>query len=81
MLGFAALSGSDDQIQALARGKRAAKGCDLLMANPIDRNGQGFGAAMNGGWLVKTDGSTEEVPVMDKLALAHRLLDQLVDCF
>ena len=36
---------------------------------------------MNGGWLVKTDGSTEEMPVMDKLALAHRLLDQLVDCF
>ena len=81
LLGFAALSGSDDEIQALARDKRAAKGCDLLMANPIDRNGQGFGAAMNGGWLVKTDGSTEEVPVMDKLALAHRLLDQLVDCF
>ena len=81
LLGFAALSGSDDEIQALARDKRAAKGCDLLMANPIDRNGQGFGAAMNGGWLVKTDGSTEEMPVMDKLALAHRLLDQLVDCF
>ncbi|EAU72744.1 bifunctional phosphopantothenoylcysteine decarboxylase/phosphopantothenate--cysteine ligase CoaBC [Synechococcus sp. RS9916] len=81
LLGFAALSGSDDEIQALARDKRAAKGCDLLMANPIDRNGQGFGAAMNGGWLVKTDGSTEGVPVMDKLALAHRLLDQLVDCF
>ena len=49
LLGFAALSGSDDEIQALARDKRAAKGCDLLMANPIDRNGQGFGAAMNGG--------------------------------
>lgn len=81
LLGFAALSGSDDEIQALARDKRAAKGCDLLMANPIDRNGQGFGAAMNGGWLVKTDGSTEEMPVMDKLSLAHRLLDQLVDCF
>ena len=81
LLGFAALSGSDDEIQALARDKRAAKGCDLLMANPIDRNGQGFGAAMNGGWLVKTDGSMEEMPVMDKLALAHRLLDQLVDCF
>lgn len=81
LLGFAALSGSDDEIQALARDKRAAKGCDLLMANPIDRNGQGFGAAMNGGWLIKTDGSTEEMPVMDKLALAHRLLDQLVDCF
>ena len=81
LLGFAALSGSDDEIQTLARDKRAAKGCDLLMANPIDRNGQGFGAAMNGGWLVTTDGSTEEVPVMDKLALAHRLLDQLVDCF
>lgn len=81
LLGFAALSGSDDQIQALARDKRAAKGCDLLMANPIDRNGQGFGAAVNGGWLVKPDGSMDEVPVMDKLALAHRLFDQLLGCF
>lgn len=80
LLGFAALSGPDAQIQALARDKCVAKGCDLLMANPIDRHGQGFGAAMNGGWLVSSEGAIEEVPVMGKLALAHHLLDQLLAC-
>ncbi|MEB3159320.1 MAG: bifunctional phosphopantothenoylcysteine decarboxylase/phosphopantothenate--cysteine ligase CoaBC [Synechococcus sp.] len=77
LLGFAALSGSDDQIVQAARHKCFAKGCDLLMANPIDREGQGFGDVANGGWLVAADGAIEEMPVMDKLALAHRLLDKL----
>lgn len=80
LLGFAALSGSNDQMLARARDKCVAKGCDLLMANPIDRPGQGFGAAANGGWIVTLDGATEVVPVMDKLALAHLLLDRLLAC-
>lgn len=77
LLGFAALSGSDDQIVMRATQKCLAKGCDLLMANPIDRDGQGFGNAANGGWLLDSTGEVEVMPVMDKLTLAHRLLDRL----
>ena len=77
ILGFAALSGSDDQIIDRAREKCIAKGCDLLMANPIDREGQGFGATQNGGWLLSAEGEVEVMPVTTKLALAHALLDRL----
>jgi len=79
-LGFAALSG--DELSQLERGrvKREAKGCDLLFANPIDRPGQGFGDAGNGGWLLHADGTTECLPIVDKLSLAHQLLDRLGGC-
>lgn len=78
LLGFAALSGSDGDIRARGLDKLRRKGCDLLLANPIDRPGQGFGEASNGGWLIQSDGSSHELPVMSKLELAHQLLDQLI---
>ena len=78
LLGFAALSGCDDMIRARGLDKLRRKGCDLLLANPIDRPGQGFGEAANGGWLICSDGRVEELPVMSKLELAHQLLDQLI---
>ena len=78
ILGFAALSGPDDQILDRAREKCIAKGCDLLMANPIDREGQGFGATQNGGWLLSAEGEVEVMPVTRKLPLAHALLDRLL---
>ena len=31
----------------------------------------------NGGWLLGPSGQTETIPVVDKLALAHQLLDRL----
>ncbi len=79
LLGFAALSGSDDAIRTRGFEKLRRKGCDLLLANPIDRPGQGFGEGNNGGWLLRSDGSAEELPVMSKLGLAHQLLDQLIN--
>ena len=78
ILGFAALSGTDAQIIDRARQKCSAKGCDLLMANPIDREGQGFGSANNGGWLVSAEGGVDVMPVSGKLALAHVLLDRML---
>ncbi|HGY5534775.1 MAG: bifunctional phosphopantothenoylcysteine decarboxylase/phosphopantothenate--cysteine ligase CoaBC [Prochlorococcus sp.] len=78
LLGFAALAGDDAQIQALGEEKRLRKGCDLLMANPIDRPGQGFEANLNGGWLL-AEGGVRSLPVTSKLVLAHQLLDALLE--
>ena len=47
ILGFAALTGNDIELEQLGRKKMQSKGCDLLMANPIDRIGQGFGENSN----------------------------------
>ena len=77
VLGFSALTGNDAHLLERAESKRLAKGCDLMMVNPVDRDGQGFGDHPNGGWLLG-DGWTLELPVTDKLSLAHQLLDALV---
>ena len=77
LLGFAALTGADHELLERGERKRVSKGCDLMMVNPIDREGQGFGVDCNGGWLL-AKGGAEIMPVMPKLALAHRLLDALL---
>ena len=51
-LGFAAETGSDNEIIEKGEKKRVSKGCDLLMANPIDRAGQGFDDNFNSGFLL-----------------------------
>ena len=42
ILGFAALTGSDEELLLRGGEKRLRKGCDLLMVNPIDRVGEGL---------------------------------------
>ena len=76
LLGFAALAGKDAALIELGKAKLAAKGCDLLMVNPIDRQGQGFGDQANGGWLLGHDW-IREMPLMSKLSMAHELLDAM----
>ena len=79
LLGFAALTGDDQTILQRAERKRLDKGCDLLMANPIDRDAEGFDAQVNGGWLIGEGGMVRRLPVVAKLALAHQLLDSLLE--
>ena len=76
LLGFAALAGEDAALIEQGQAKLHAKGCDLLMVNPIDRLGQGFGDQANGGWLLGR-GWTREMPLMSKLCMAHQLLDAM----
>ena len=80
LLGFTALTGSDQELLDRGENKRVSKGCDLMMVNPIDREGQGFNQDCNGGWLL-SGGGAEIVPVMPKLALAQHLLDALLGSF
>ena len=51
-LGFAAETGTDNEIIEKGEKKRIFKGCDLLMTNPIDRDGQGFDKNFNSGYLL-----------------------------
>ncbi len=77
LLGFAALSGQADSLLERARHKLSAKQCDLLFANPIDQPNQGFGSDLNGGWLLRRDGTQEQCVPQCKLELANRLLDEI----
>ena len=76
-LGFAAETGSDNEIIEKGEKKRVSKGCDLLMANPIDRAGQGFDENFNSGFLLGPKKMVKNFSFSTKLAISHQLLDEI----
>ena len=76
-LGFAAETGSDEEIKAKGEKKRISKGCDLLMANPIDRGGQGFDKNLNSGFLLGPERMVKNLSLSTKLSISHQLLDEI----
>ena len=76
-LGFAAETGSDNEIIEKGKKKRVSKGCDLLMANPIDRAGQGFDENFNSGFLLGPKKMVKKLSFSTKLAISHQLLDEI----
>ena len=78
-LGFAAETGSDNEIIEKGEKKRILKGCDLLMANPIDRVGQGFDKNFNSGFLLGPNKMVKSFPFSTKLSISHQLLDEIWD--
>ena len=79
ILGFSALSGSDEKIQQRGQEKRLAKGCDLLFANPIDRVNQGFGENPNEGFLLGPENLSIKIKKQSKFQLANKLIDQILE--
>ncbi|KGG20255.1 bifunctional phosphopantothenoylcysteine decarboxylase/phosphopantothenate--cysteine ligase CoaBC [Prochlorococcus marinus] len=78
-LGFAAETGSDNEIIEKGKKKRVSKGCDLLMANPIDRAGQGFDENFNSGFLLGPKKMVKKLSFSTKLAISHQLLDEITN--
>ena len=80
VLGFSALTGTDEEIRKKAEAKKSQKGCDYLFANPINREGQGFEEDFNGGWLLGPQGSVKSIKLQSKFAIAHQLLNEIIAC-
>ena len=76
-LGFAAETGSDNEIIEKGQNKMALKGCDLLMANPIDRVGQGFEKNFNSGFLLGPKKMIKNFAFSTKLSISHQLLGEI----
>jgi phosphopantothenoylcysteine decarboxylase/phosphopantothenate--cysteine ligase len=74
VIGFAA---ETDRVLENARGKRAAKNADLLVANDITRAGSGFASDHNAAVLIDAEAETE-LPLMSKRALADRIWDRAI---
>lgn len=77
-VGFAA---ETEHILQHAKDKLVRKELDLIVANDVaapQTSQTGFGTDTNAGWLVFSDGRTEELPLMTKKAFAHRILDAIV---
>jgi phosphopantothenoylcysteine decarboxylase/phosphopantothenate--cysteine ligase len=65
-----------DDLVAHAVEKRQRKGFDLVVANPADEAGAGFGSTTNRVTLVGP-GEPEELPLLPKTEVAERILDRV----
>jgi phosphopantothenoylcysteine decarboxylase/phosphopantothenate--cysteine ligase len=59
-----------------AREKTRYKGAAFIVANDVSAPGSGFGSDTNRVTFVYPDGNDEPMPLLDKLAVAHQLLDR-----
>ena len=75
LVGFAA---ETEDLQKNAAQKLAAKNLDIIAGNLIGSPGSGFESDTNQVMLFFQDGTRETIPVMDKLAIAHIILDRVV---
>lgn len=73
-VGFAA---ETEDLLANARGKLERKALDLIVANDVSAEGSGFGADTNKVTLVGKSGEAEDLPLMSKQDVAHRVLDRV----
>ena len=77
-VGFAAES--QDLLQN-AKGKLKSKGLDLIVANDITEPGSGFGADTNKVALIDGGLNVEELPLLTKYEVSHRILDRVIPLF
>ncbi|MCZ6534407.1 MAG: bifunctional phosphopantothenoylcysteine decarboxylase/phosphopantothenate--cysteine ligase CoaBC [Chloroflexi bacterium] len=75
-VGFAAES---QDLAQNAREKMARKGLDLIVANDITDPESGFGSDANKVLILGKNGQVEDLPLMPKEAVAHRVLDRVRD--
>ena len=76
LVGFAA---ETTQLREHAAAKLAAKHLDLVVANDVSAPDGGFEVDTNRAILLDSSGSTEELPLMPKAALAGAVLDRVRD--
>ena len=74
-VGFAA---ETEQMMANASGKIAKKGLDLIAANDVTAPQAGFGHDTNRVTLIGADGTIDELPLLSKYEVGHRILDRVV---
>ena len=62
-----------------ARKKLDAKSLDLIVANDVTAPGSGFAVDTNEVALIDPSGAVDELPLMPKYEVAHRILDRVVE--
>jgi phosphopantothenoylcysteine decarboxylase / phosphopantothenate---cysteine ligase len=75
IVGFAA---ETNDVLENARNKLSAKRLDMIVANDISMQGQGFDSENNRVIILRSDADPLELPLMSKLEIADRIFDQIV---
>jgi phosphopantothenoylcysteine decarboxylase/phosphopantothenate--cysteine ligase len=78
LVGFAAQTGTEAEVVAIAQQKLKSKGIDAIAVNRVDRPQTGFASDTNQATFLAIDGKQATSPLCSKLELAHRLLDFLL---
>jgi phosphopantothenoylcysteine decarboxylase/phosphopantothenate--cysteine ligase len=78
LVGFAAETGSEGDLRSLALDKLRRKHIDLMVANDVSAPNVGFGHDTNAVLIVAADGSSIEVPMAEKGAIAGAVIDAVV---
>jgi phosphopantothenoylcysteine decarboxylase/phosphopantothenate--cysteine ligase len=73
-VGFAA---ETNDLATYAKAKLASKRLDFIVANDVTAPGSGFGTTTNEVVLFHRDGREEHLPLMEKLAVGHAILDRV----
>ena len=73
-VGFAA---ETEDLLANAKGKLERKKLDLIVANDVSASDAGFAVDTNRVTLIAADGSVETLPLMTKVEVAERILDNV----
>jgi phosphopantothenoylcysteine decarboxylase/phosphopantothenate--cysteine ligase len=75
-IGFAA---ETENLLDNARAKVDSKALSLIVANDVTKEGSGFGTDTNQVTLIDAAGEAEELPLLSKYEVAHRILDRIVE--
>jgi phosphopantothenoylcysteine decarboxylase/phosphopantothenate--cysteine ligase len=75
LVGFAA---ETDDVAERGRKKLHRKGVDLLVVNDVGAPGTGFDHDTNAVSILKADGSSTEIPLTSKYAVANAVLDSVI---
>lgn len=81
LVGFAAQTGTEAEVVAIAQQKLKTKGIDAIAVNQVDRPQTGFASDTNQATFLAANGKQTTTPICSKLELAHRLLDFLGEAF
>ena len=74
-MGFAA---ETQDVLENAMQKVVRKSLDLIVANDVTAEGSGFGSDTNKVLLLDKAGNVENLPLMSKYELGHRILDRVL---
>lgn len=75
IVGFAA---ETQDLGANAQEKLAEWGVELVVANDVSLEGSGFGSDSNKVMILRRGGSEVDLPLLPKIEVAHRVLDEVV---
>ena len=76
LVGFAA---ETENLMEYAREKLMKKNMDLIVANDVTEAGAGFGYDTNIIKIIDRNGQKQELPLMDKIDAANKILDRIKD--